>query len=358
MLAAALGSPLVARAQSSAAAVRRLERRAQQKMRELDFEGALPLLDKLVKSPALKDPERADSWMDLGITLVNLGRESEARDAFTQALTLDPKRRSPSELSPAIQQLFEEARRSLAPEPPPVVVAEPPPPVAAPKPPEARENSARLVEASSSPPVAPVPESLTVASSPPSTQGMNLVPPLVLESVAAVALGVGIWAAEGSASAAGELQSGLRSGSAADGLRSQQGTLGTLALGAYAIAATTAAAGLISYVAQTRPSGHKLVAPIAVGALAALSLGVGIWAGESSQTAAVALRSSLNPGSTAALLTARQSTFANVAIGAYTVGGAALLLGGILAIVELRATGEPPASDSGGPTATPLSFTF
>ena len=350
--AAAVGVAAPARAQSSNAKLRKLDRRAHQKMRELDFEGALPLLEKLAHSAALPDPAKASVFVDLGVTLVNLGRDAEALDAFTQALGLDPKRRAPSGLSPKIQKIFEEAQRSVAPEAPPVVVAEAPPPVAEAPPP--REKTARLIEASTPAPSPSAPEEAVSAPMPAPT-GVNLVPPLVLEGLAAVALGVGIWAAEGSASASNQLQSGLGSSSAVEGLRGQQGTLGTLALGAYAVAATAAAAGLISYVAQTRPSGHKLIAPVALGALAALSLGVGVWAGESSQSAAFALHSKLNPGSTAALLASRQSTFANVSIGAYAVGGVALLADGILALVALRGSGEPPANGSGATAGSPLS---
>ena len=234
---AALAAGPARASEISAKSARALERRATAKMTDLDYEAAVPLLQRALRSSALPGEERARLEVELGVAFVNLGKDGNARAAFSKALELDPKAALPSDASPKIQGLFEEAQRALAPPPPP---PPPPPPVQVAPPPPLP------------PPVVELPRAVPPASvaAAPAGGSRSLAAPIGIGVGAVVALGVGIWAAEQSQGAAVALQSGLNSRSTVDGLVSRQGTFATVSIVSYVVAGLAAVAGVTLFAVE------------------------------------------------------------------------------------------------------------
>lgn len=124
--------------------------KARAKMRSLDFEAALPLLQRVLESEKLTGPQRAAVLIDLATTRLNLDETDEARESFARALDADPDVSLPKGTSPKIQDLFDEVRKRR--EAPP-----PPPPAAAPVEPEPAVREVKAVEPEPAPPVASKP---------------------------------------------------------------------------------------------------------------------------------------------------------------------------------------------------------
>ncbi|MHB1843667.1 MAG: hypothetical protein ACYCWW_02380 [Deltaproteobacteria bacterium] len=228
-------------AELSAKAARALEKRAHAKMGELDYEAAAPLLQRAVKSSALPSGERARAYVDLGVALVNVGKDGEAQRAFAHALALDPKVALPADASPKIQGIFEAEARAVAPRleaPVPQAPPPPPPPVVRAPPPVA------------APPPAPT---AAIERPAPSAPSRSLAAPIALGATAAIALGVGIWAAGQSAGAAHSLQASLNSTATVNSLVARQGTFATVSIVSYVVAAAAAIAGVSVYALEGRP---------------------------------------------------------------------------------------------------------
>jgi hypothetical protein len=119
-----------------------LHKKAKARMKSLDFDAALPLLEQLRGDPTLPAAQKADVLVDLGVTHVNLGATEEARNDFKEALRLDEHAHPPASTSPKVQRVFEGAREALdqelhppvPPPPPPEPMSVAPPPEPAPKP--------------------------------------------------------------------------------------------------------------------------------------------------------------------------------------------------------------------------------
>jgi hypothetical protein len=221
-----------------------LHRAAKAKMRRLDFEAALPLLNSALEKPAIPPKERAQLFIDLGITYVNLGENEKAQAAFDDALSLDAAVRPPQSSSPKILELYEAAlaRRPPVPSAETVAAAPPEPPVAAPKvellplpKPSSEETAA-----------APVREPAAEASA--KAPSRSLVMPLVLGGVFAAGVAGGVGTALASKSVADDIESRPRDGASVQRLLDKRKTLSTISYVCYGAAAASAVAGVVFYV--------------------------------------------------------------------------------------------------------------
>ena len=98
----------------AAASPAELQKKARARMKSLDFEAALPLLEQLRELPGLEAPLLAQALVDLGITFVNLGRPDDARKSFDAALDANEQVPFPSSAPPKIRRLFDEAKEARA----------------------------------------------------------------------------------------------------------------------------------------------------------------------------------------------------------------------------------------------------
>jgi hypothetical protein len=220
---------------------RRLFERAHAALQDLDYETALPLLQKALAAQGLPGKLRASILVDLGVTQGGLGSETLAREDFEHALFVDPAVSPPAGVSPKILELFTEAQAKVVPAPMPLLdaprppAAEPPPPVAEVKPvAEAKEES----------------------------HGPNWTGPSILGGVAALGLGIGIWAALDSNSSASQLRAGLNSQATAGSLLSNQQTMRAVSVTAYSVAGAAAIAGAVYLVMEL--TGRKATAAAAL----------------------------------------------------------------------------------------------
>lgn len=129
-LAASLGAPLTAAAQPTLSAdeVVDLQRRARAKMRGIEHELAIPLLERALQGK-LSQAKRAELNADLGICHASLGDTDSARAAFDRALSANILLDLPVGTSPKIRQLFESTRtQHAAATKEPTVIVRPPEP--------------------------------------------------------------------------------------------------------------------------------------------------------------------------------------------------------------------------------------
>ncbi|MHB8418748.1 MAG: tetratricopeptide repeat protein [Myxococcales bacterium] len=103
---------------------------------------------------------------------------------------------------------------------------------------------------------------------------------------------------------------------------------------------------------------RSLAAPIALEALAAVGLGVGIWSGLESANAAHSLQASLNPRSTVDGLVSQTGTYAVVSIVSYVVAGLAAATGVTVYALEGRTSSSDADKQVSSKAAAPSPFAF
>ena len=236
-----------------------LQKKARARMKSLDFEAALPLLEQLRDLPGVDAPLRAQALVDLGITFVNLGRADDARKAFDDALEAHPEVPFPSGVPPKIRRLFEDAKEArlarLKPPEPVVEVKPEPPPVVKPERP---------------PPQIFV---LTPEPAPPPAERMKVVPG-VLVGLGVLGVGAGVSTALASQNADRKLAGSLHSSSEAQRLLSNRATYGLASYVCYGAGAAMIATGaaLFLFTGSSGVSASAVVTPPS----AAVSVG-GVW---------------------------------------------------------------------------------
>ncbi|GEM_PF-2682795 len=202
-----------------------LQKKARARMKSLDFEAALPLLEQLRELPNVAAPLRAQNEVDLGITFVNLGRAEDARRAFDEALIANPEVPLPAGVPPKIRKLFEDvkAARAVAPLPPPPAVTVP------------KEEPAP-------PPVAAVVDPVVVQKE------RMVLAPVVLLGAGAVFILAGASTAFAAQSAGHELSESLHTSAEAQALLSSRASLGTSSYVCYGLGAALAITGAALFV--------------------------------------------------------------------------------------------------------------
>lgn len=206
-----------------------LQKKARARMKSLDFDAALPLLEQLKADPSLTPARRAEVLVDLGITHVNLGQAEEAKRDFDDALGADEAAKPPASASPKVQRVFEEAREARAPR------LHPPPPEPKPEPPPPPPHTLKPAE----PKPAPI-----VIEEPPAPPRQRLVAvPLVLALVGGAAIAAGALFALQSQAAARELQGSLHPSAEVMALESKRSLFGTLTYAGYGAGAAFLVAG-------------------------------------------------------------------------------------------------------------------
>ncbi len=213
----------------AAASPAELQKKARARMKSLDFEAALPLLEQLRDLPELEGPLRAQALVDLGITFVNLGRPDDARRAFDAALEVNGQVPFPPGVPPKIRRLFDESKEArlarLNPPPtPPVVVPEPAPVKA--EPPPARVE---IIHLEPTPPPPPPPR--------------RVVLPAVLVAAGVLSLGAGIATAYASQNAGRVLAAGLHTSAQAQTLQTRRTGYATASYACYSAGAALAVVG-------------------------------------------------------------------------------------------------------------------
>jgi tetratricopeptide (TPR) repeat protein len=190
-----------AQAVPKASEVVELQKQARARMRNIEYELAIPLLERALTSD-LSQPQKAELQADLGISYANLGDTERAHAAFDAALRANALLDLPVGTSPKIRKLFDELR-------------------------------ARGAKAS-----APLP-SIVVA---PSEPVGSLVKPIDFVMGGAVVAGViaGVITGVVSSNAAGELQSGLHDRATVDSLSSRQRLYAIASVSSYAAAGAAA----------------------------------------------------------------------------------------------------------------------
>ena len=223
---------LVSSVASAAVDPAALHKKARTRMKSLDFDAALPLLEQLKGEPSLSAQQRVDVLIDLGITHVNLGQAEEARRDFEDVLALNPNARPSPSTSPKVQRLFDEVKEAreirLRPPPPPEPKPEPPPP-----PPKLEP--------------APRPEPLTapvsVEEAPAAPRQRLVAVPLVLMLAGAGAVAAGVVCAMQSQGAARELQGSLHSTAEVTALENKRSTFAALTYTGYGVGGALAVTG-------------------------------------------------------------------------------------------------------------------
>jgi tetratricopeptide (TPR) repeat protein len=102
---------------------------------DLEYEQALARLEKALTWKGTSNAERVDIYVYTGLCRYQLGDEKGARNAFREALSMDPRASLPRLTSPKIQRVFQQESELLAssrpvrppPEPEPEPRDEPPP---------------------------------------------------------------------------------------------------------------------------------------------------------------------------------------------------------------------------------------
>lgn len=89
--------------------VAELQKQARAKMRSIEYELAIPLLERALVAD-LSQPQKAELNADLGICYASVGETERARSAFDRALKANILLDLPVGTSPKIRQLFESAR--------------------------------------------------------------------------------------------------------------------------------------------------------------------------------------------------------------------------------------------------------
>lgn len=209
-----------------------LQKKARARMKSLDFEAALPLLEQLRDLPDLDSHLRSVVLVDLGITFVNLGRADDARKAFDEALAAKPDLVFPAGVPPKVRRVFDDTKEARELRLHPAVVAAAPDPAP--------------------PPVAPIePPKVVVMLEPPPPpppSERKVVVPLVLVAAGAAAIGAGVGTALAAQSAGRELSAGLHTSSEAQALLSRRSTLGLTSYVCYGVGGAMAVAGAALFV--------------------------------------------------------------------------------------------------------------
>ncbi len=198
-----------------------LQRQARVKMRFIEYELAVPLLERALKAE-LGRHQKAELLGDLGICHASLGETERARAAFEGAVTANQLLDLPVGTSPKIRQLFESVRSQgvkTTPAPVPIVVA------------------------------------------PQQPTGLRVLPvDFFLGAVVVVGVAAGVIGGVLSSNAASEIQSGLHTRSTVDSLALWQKDFGIASVSAYALAGAAALSELaVVLFVDRRPE-----APIAV----------------------------------------------------------------------------------------------
>jgi tetratricopeptide (TPR) repeat protein len=237
----------------AAANAQDLQKKARARMKSLDFEAALPLLEQLRDLPEVPEDVRAQGLVDLGITFVNLGRTDDARKAFDSALQADDSVALPAGVPPKIRKLFEESKEArLARLAPPVKPAEvkPEPPVLTPR-----------VEIVQLPPPEP----------PPASPRMKVLPAVLL-GAGALSLGAGVATALASQNASRILSSGLHSSTEASALQSRRGSYAIASYVCYGAGAALGVAGAALFAFSGPGLGRSSVAAVVTPDFGAVSV--------------------------------------------------------------------------------------
>ncbi len=214
-----------------------LHKKAKSRMKSLDFDAALPLLEQLKADPSLPADRRAEVLLDLGITHVNLGQVEEAKRDFDDALGFSDAARPPASASPKVQRVFEEARdaRQLRLNPPPPLEPKPEPPPPPPK--------AQLVPE-------PKPEAPVVVEAPPPSPPRQrmVVLPIALAAAGVAAIGAGAYLAVETQGIARELQGSLHASADVMSLQSRRSTFGAMSYVGYGLGAALLVAAAALFV--------------------------------------------------------------------------------------------------------------
>lgn len=221
---------LVSSAASAAVDPAALHKKAKTRMKNLDFDAALPQLEQLKGDPRLSPQQRVDVLIDLGITHVNLGQTEEARRDFEDVLALNPNARPPPSTSPKVLRLFDEVKEARE------LRLQPPPPAPSPEPPPPPKLEP-----------APRPEPLTapvsVEQAPAAPRQRMVALPLVLMLAGAGAVAAGAVCALQSQGAARELQSALHSSDEVMALEGRRSTFAALTYTGYGVGGALAVTG-------------------------------------------------------------------------------------------------------------------
>jgi len=190
--------------------INELQKQARAKMRSVDYELAIPLLERAL-TVASNRSQAAEVQADLGICHASLGDPEQARIAFEGALGANPLLDLPVGTSPKIRRLFEGVRAqgpkatALAPIQAPTIVVAPPEPV-----------------------------------------GLRVKPvDFVLGGAVVAGLAAGIVTGLTSSNAANELQNGLHDRAMVDSLSSRQRIYGIASVCAYGLAGVAALSELV-----------------------------------------------------------------------------------------------------------------
>lgn len=217
-----------------------LHKKARNRMKSLDFDAALPLLEQLKADTRVQPSQKAEVLVDLGITHVNLGQVEDAKRDFDDALELNEAAKPPASASPKVQRVFEEAKEArhlrLHP-PPPEPKPEPPPP----PPVEAKPGLTPQPKAE--------PAAAVVDAPPPQPKKRMVVVPLVLAALGAAGIGAGAFLAVETQNLARELQGSLHPSAEVMSLESRRSTFGTMSYVGYGVGAAllVAAAALFIF---------------------------------------------------------------------------------------------------------------
>lgn len=210
-----------------------LQKQARARMRNIEYELAIPLLERALTSD-LSRPQRAELQADLGISYANLGDTERARTAFEAALRANALLDLPVGTSPKIRKLFDELR-------------------------------AQGAQAT-----APAPSIIVAPSEPVG----SLVKPIDFVMGGAVVAGViaGVITGVISSNAAGELQSGLHDRATVDSLSGRQRLYAITSVATYAAAGAAAITelALILFMNRRADSASALSA-------SAISVSAALW---------------------------------------------------------------------------------
>ncbi|MGQ0505653.1 MAG: hypothetical protein ACT4TC_10060 [Myxococcaceae bacterium] len=226
--------------------------RARARMQRLDFEAALPLLEKLSRSTAFTPRVRADVFLDLGVCHVNVGDLENARIHFNNALSLHETLDLPPRSPPKVRAAFDAVKESRrAPAPPPPALAE-----------EGKPETPARPEATQPDPN-PLPSAVIARKNDP-PQKRSLVLPITFGALAAAGLASGIVTGLSSRSASNELQSRFHPGDQVEQLQQQRQRMGVISASSYALAGAAAVAGMVSLILTLRNPSTPSSQPAAV----------------------------------------------------------------------------------------------
>ncbi|MBL8955189.1 MAG: hypothetical protein JNK82_30710 [Myxococcaceae bacterium] len=212
-----------------------LHKKAKSRMKSLDFDAALPLLEQLKGDGSLPAAQKAEVLVDLGITHVNLGQVEEAKRNFDEALGFNEGAKPPSSASPKVQRVFEEARDARQ------LKLSPPPPTPAPAEPPPRPQKAKLVpEPTFEPPIG--------ITDPPMPKPRMVVLPAILAAAGVASIAAGAFLAVETQNLAARLQGSLHPSAEVMSIQSRRSTFGTLAYVGYGLGAALLIAAAVLFV--------------------------------------------------------------------------------------------------------------